>query len=102
MATSLKQAIEDCGFEIPEESYAPLKHYIQALWEINKSINLTRHTSYEKFVSRDLLDTLELSKLIPEGKDVLDIGSGGGVPGMVLAIIRPDLNVTLCLSLIHI
>ncbi len=81
--------------EIPNEAYPKLKHYCQALWEINEELNLTRHTSYEKFVTRDLLDTIELSKLIPEGKDVLDIGSGGGVPGMVLAIIRPDLKISL-------
>ena len=96
MAASLKQTIEQFGLTVPESSYSQLKHYCQSLWQINKNINLTRHTSYEKFVSRDLLDTIEISKLIPEGKEVLDIGSGGGVPGMVLAIIRPDLKVTLC------
>ncbi len=94
MAT-LKKTIEEYGLEVPEPALTPLKHYCQIVWEINKSINLTRHTSYEKFVTRDLLDSIQLSKLIPEGKDVLDIGSGGGVPGMVLAILRPDLNVTL-------
>ena len=81
--------------EVPEIACPQLKHYCQALWEINKDLNLTRHTTYEKFVTRDLLDTVELSKLIPEGKEVLDIGSGGGVPGMVLAIIRPDLKIAL-------
>jgi len=81
--------------EVPPKAYPQLKHYCQALWEINKDLNLTRHTSYELFVTRDLLDTIELSKLIPEGKEVLDIGSGGGVPGMILAILRPDLKVSL-------
>ena len=94
----LNQAIEEAGLEIPAIAYAPLKHYCQRLWEINKTMNLTRHTSYEKFVSRDLLDTLQLSKLIPENQEVLDIGSGGGVPGIVLAILRPDLEITLCES----
>ena len=62
-------------------------------------MNLTRHTSYELFVTRDLIDTLELSKLIPEGKQVLDVGSGGGVPGMLLQILRPDLKVALAESI---
>lgn len=96
MATTLKKTIEHFGLEVPEHAYPQLKQYCQSVWRINKDVNLTRHTSYEKFVSRDLLDTLEISKLIPEGKEVLDIGSGGGVPGIVLAIIRPDLRVTLC------
>lgn len=81
--------------EVPNEAYPRLKHYCQALWEINQDLNLTRHTTYELFVTRDLLDTIELSKLIPEGKDVLDIGSGGGVPGLVLSILRPDLKIAL-------
>ncbi len=81
--------------EVPNEAYPKLKHYCQALWEINKDMNLTRHTTYELFVTRDLLDTVELSKHIPQGKDVLDIGSGGGVPGMILSILRPDLKVAL-------
>ncbi len=49
-------------------------------------------------MTRDLIDVLELSKLLDEGLDVLDIGSGGGVPGLVLAILRPDLQVSVCES----
>ena len=45
-----------------------------------------------------MYDTIQLAKLIPEDKEVLDVGSGGGVPGVLLAIIRPDLKVTLAES----
>ncbi|MDG1873409.1 MAG: 16S rRNA (guanine(527)-N(7))-methyltransferase RsmG [Mariniblastus sp.] len=92
---SLKKTIEMFELDVDEKVYPQLKHYCQALWEINKEMNLTRHTTYDKFVTRDLLDTIEISKLIPEGKEVLDVGSGGGVPGMVLSIIRPDLKIAL-------
>lgn len=92
---SLKKTLDQYEIEVTDEAYPLLKHYCSAVWELNKEVNLTRHTSYEKFVTRDLVDTLELAKLIPEGKNVLDIGSGGGVPGMVLKIIRPDLKVAL-------
>lgn len=92
---SLRQAISQYGLSVPENAYPKLKHYCDHLWEINQTLNLTRHTDHDKFASRDLLDTLELSKLIPQEKEVLDVGSGGGVPGMVLAILRPDLRVTL-------
>ena len=61
-------------------------------------MNLTRHTDYELFVTRDLIDTIELSKLIGEGQEVLDFGSGGGVPGIPLAILRDDIEVSLCES----
>ena len=75
-----------------------LEHYCQLLWSRNRQLNLTRHTDYEKFVSRDLLDSLQLSALIPPGLEVLDVGSGGGVPGIVLSILRPDLDISLAES----
>ena len=81
--------------ELPEDQRTKVKHYCQVLWELNKTLNLTRHTTYDKFVTRDLYDTIQLAKLIPEDKEVLDVGSGGGVPGVLLAIIRPDLKVCL-------
>jgi 16S rRNA (guanine527-N7)-methyltransferase len=45
-----------------------------------------------------VVDSWELAKLIPAGRKVLDIGSGGGVPGLVMAICRPDLRITVCES----
>ena len=61
-------------------------------------MNLTRHTTLEKFVGRDVVDSYELSQLLEHGERVLDVGTGGGVPGVVLAILRPDLSVSLCES----
>ncbi len=49
----------------------------------------------EKFVGRDVVDSYELSKLLGRKERVLDVGSGGGVPGVILAILRPDLSVSL-------
>ena len=95
---NLKQTMELHDLELPEDQRTKVKHYCQVLWELNKTLNLTRHTTYDKFVTRDLYDTIQLAKLIPEDKEVLDVGSGGGVPGVLLAIIRPDLKVTLAES----
>jgi len=91
----LEDTIAKYGLDVPQTALSALDGYCRLLWNINQTLNLTRHTDFEKFVSRDLVDTIELSKLIPENQRVLDVGSGGGVPGMVLSIIRPDLNVTL-------
>ena len=72
-----------------------VRQYCVLLWVKNEQMNLTRHTTWDQFVSRDLMDTLQLSPLIPSGSLVLDVGSGGGVPGLLLAILRPDLKLTL-------
>jgi 16S rRNA (guanine527-N7)-methyltransferase len=73
-----------------------LDRYCRLLWEWNDRLNLTRHTDYDKFVTRDVRDSLELAKLLKSGEEILDVGTGGGVPGIVLAIVRPDLKVSLC------
>jgi 16S rRNA (guanine527-N7)-methyltransferase len=75
-----------------------LDRYRRLLWSWNERLNLTRHTTLEKFVGRDVVDSFEISKLLKRGERVLDVGSGGGVPGVLLAILRPDLAVTLCES----
>jgi 16S rRNA (guanine527-N7)-methyltransferase len=73
-----------------------LDHYRRALWSWNERMNLTRHTTLEKFVGRDVVDSHELAKLLEHGERVLDVGTGGGVPGVILAILRPDLSLSLC------
>lgn len=95
---SLAEVVAACGLELTPDQLARLDAYRGLLWSWNEKLNLTRHTTLEKFVTRDLVDTLELSKLLPEGERVLDVGSGGGVPGLPLSILRPDLDVRVCES----
>lgn len=79
----------------PADRLALLDQYCRVLWDWNEKINLTRHIDYERFVARDVVDTVQLSQLILPNEEVIDIGSGGGVPGIPLAILRPDLTITL-------
>lgn len=72
-----------------------IRRYCLMLWERNQQINLTRHTDWDTFVCRDLVDTLMLAGLIEPNAETLDLGTGGGVPGLLLAILRRDLSVNL-------
>jgi 16S rRNA (guanine527-N7)-methyltransferase len=81
--------------ELPEAQAALIEHYCKLLWDWNAKINLTRHTDYEKFVTRDLVDSLAFARFLEPNEAVLDVGTGGGVPGIVLAILRNDLNISL-------
>jgi 16S rRNA (guanine527-N7)-methyltransferase len=92
----LKAALSRHGIELADEAIESLDRYCRALWRWNEKLNLTRHTDYEKFVARDVVDSLALEPFLDSGASVLDVGTGGGVPGIVLAIIRPDLEVSLC------
>ena len=87
--------LENCPELAPESVRETIQRYCVLLWHKNQQMNLTRHTDWQTFVARDLVDTLQLSRLIDHGSEVLDVGSGGGVPGLLLAIIRPDLQISL-------
>ena len=84
--------------KIDEAQIEALAQYCQLAWDWNEKINLTRHTDFDKFVKHDLVDTLALARHINPKERVMDVGSGGGVPGVLLKILRPDLHIDLCES----
>lgn len=92
---TLATALARYGIDLPAETQAKVEQYARLLWDWNEKINLTRHTTFDKFVGRDLRDTVEVAKLLHAKEEVLDVGSGGGVPGLLLAALRPDLTITL-------
>lgn len=78
-----------------EEQAKALERYAELLAEANEKINLTRISSPEEVVYKHLLDSISAEGYIPEGARVLDLGTGGGMPGIPLSIVRPDLQVTM-------
>jgi 16S rRNA (guanine527-N7)-methyltransferase len=95
MTEELATALAATQITATPEQVELLDRYRRLLWLWNMRMNLTRHTTLEKFVGRDVVDSYELAKLLEKGARVLDVGTGGGVPGVVLAILRPDLSVGL-------
>jgi 16S rRNA (guanine527-N7)-methyltransferase len=95
---NLTAALQRHHIELPQEQIDQLDRYCRLLWDWNSKINLTRHTDFEKFVARDLVDSQAFARFLKPGETVLDVGTGGGVPGIVLAILRSDLQVSLCES----
>jgi 16S rRNA (guanine527-N7)-methyltransferase len=96
---NLQDALGRHRIELAADAIESLDRYCHALWSWNEKLNLTRHTDYEKFVARDVVDSMALEPFLDAGATVLDVGTGGGVPGIVLAIVRPDLEVSLCDSM---
>ena len=62
--------------------------------ETNKVMNLTAIKDEKLVISRHFADCLIPASLFPERTNVLDVGSGGGMPALPLAIARPDLGIT--------
>jgi 16S rRNA (guanine527-N7)-methyltransferase len=82
---------------LSDEQLEQLERYAVGLLEWNKKINLISRRDEENFWTRHILHcvSLTLKAEIPTGVMVLDLGTGGGLPGIVLKIVRPDLLFTL-------
>jgi 16S rRNA (guanine527-N7)-methyltransferase len=96
LAAAVAAECERLGLAMSPEAVPRLAAYAASLWSWNERLNLTRHTDVEKFVSRDVADAVAIAPHLAAGEHVLDVGTGGGVPGVLLAILRPDLRVELC------
>lgn len=74
-----------------------MERYAQLMIEANRIHNLTRITEPVEMAEKHFYDSLVPDRLglIPRGAEVLDVGTGGGFPGIPLAIARPDLQMTL-------
>ena len=82
-----------------EEQREMLIRFYVMLIEKNNVMNLTAITDPEGVAARHFADSLLASELIPEGAKVIDVGTGAGFPGIPLAVMRPDLEITLLDSL---
>jgi 16S rRNA (guanine527-N7)-methyltransferase len=84
------------GVELTDVQIQRLERYLDLLIDANQHMNLTRITDRQQATVQHVGDALTLLPHLPAGGHRLaDVGTGGGVPGIPLAIARPDLHVTL-------
>jgi 16S rRNA (guanine527-N7)-methyltransferase len=89
----LQQGIAVLGLELDAAQFDKLQGYLTLLGKWNQTYNLTAVREAERMVSYHLLDSLSLVPKLAGGSRLLDVGSGGGMPGIPAAIARPDLRV---------
>ncbi|MCP3717934.1 16S rRNA (guanine(527)-N(7))-methyltransferase RsmG [Paraburkholderia sp. CNPSo 3281] len=97
LARLLKEGAEALGVELAERQHEQLLDYVALLAKWNAVYNLTAIRDPRQMLIQHILDSLSIVPHLPTRADatVLDVGSGGGLPGIVLAIVRPDWQVTL-------
>jgi len=81
------------GIELSVEKIEKLLHYLELIIKWNKVHNLTAIDDPSEGVKKHLLDSLSILSFIRKGR-ILDVGSGAGLPGIVIALMRDDVGVT--------
>ncbi|SDT12545.1 16S rRNA m(7)G-527 methyltransferase [Halopseudomonas xinjiangensis] len=90
----LRSGAEQLGIDLSAEQSDQLLAYLGLLQKWNKAYNLTAVRDPDEMVSRHLLDSLSVMPFV-QGDRCLDVGSGGGMPGVILAIMAPQRALTL-------
>lgn len=95
LAEELGVGLQQMGLTPGAETQRNLLSYVELLKKWNRVYNLTALRDPEKMLTHHLLDALSVWPYIKGAKRVADIGSGGGIPGIPLALVLPDCHVTL-------
>lgn len=93
----ISEALKRNGIPYTPELPEKLEVYLDLLQEWNARMDLTSVAETDEVIDRHFMDSLAVlrTELIPRNAGLIDVGTGAGFPGMVLALARPDLSVTL-------
>jgi 16S rRNA (guanine527-N7)-methyltransferase len=91
----LAEGIAEMGLDVSLTQQEQLLDYLALMFKWNSVYNLTSLRDPMQMVTHHLLDSLAAVPAFAGAKNVLDVGSGGGLPGIVLAAVRPDMKVSM-------
>lgn len=94
LETDLEMGLDRMGLAVPAEARDKLLAFVDLLLKWNRVYNLTALRDREAVLATHIFDSLSVLKHLPPGS-LLDVGSGGGLPGIPLAICDPSRAVTL-------
>lgn len=94
-------ACKDVGLDLTEKQYNQFIKYMHLIQEWNEKINLTAITDDDDVIKKHFIDCIKIFKCesISEAQNLIDVGTGAGFPGIPIAIMKPETNVTLLDSL---
>lgn len=91
---TIQKGAQEMGASLSDETIQTLVNYLSMLEKWNKAYNLTAIRDVNQMISLHLLDSLATLPYIT-GENIIDVGTGPGLPGMVLAICYPEKRFTL-------
>lgn len=95
LAPILANGIKDLQLDLNQQQHEQLLDYLALLFKWNAVYNLTSVRDPMQMMTHHLLDSLAAVSAFAGAGNVLDVGAGGGLPGVVLAISRPDMKVAM-------
>jgi 16S rRNA (guanine527-N7)-methyltransferase len=93
-STDISRRLRAIGFSVTDEQAAALAEFVELLLRWNEVYNLTGVRGADEIVDRHLVESFALRALL-KGARIADVGSGGGLPGLPLAIAEPERRFTL-------
>jgi 16S rRNA (guanine527-N7)-methyltransferase len=91
LANTLSQGLDDLQIELPASTQLNILSYLELLAKWNSVYNLTAVRDKSEMIPKHVLDSLAILPYIC-GTRILDVGTGAGLPGLLLAMARPDLQ----------
>ena len=95
LSAVLGEGIAAMHLDVSPAQQDKLMDYLALMFKWNAVYNLTSLRDPMQMVTHHLLDSLAAVPAFAQAHNVLDVGSGGGLPGIVLAIVRPDMKVSM-------
>lgn len=93
--TMLSQGLQQMNIDLAVPQQLQLLAFVDLLKKWNSTYNLTALRDDQAVISHHILDSLTLLPYVQQARGMIDVGSGGGMPGIPIAIARPDLPVAL-------
>ncbi|MBU1018805.1 MAG: 16S rRNA (guanine(527)-N(7))-methyltransferase RsmG [Patescibacteria group bacterium] len=72
-----------------------IEQFVNLFEAENRKLNLCKFGDREEFIKRHVMDSWEAGQFLEDSRKVVDLGTGGGLPGLILAIEKPDIEFTL-------
>jgi len=91
----LKEGLKELKIDLSPETQNRLLIFLEELSAFAEPLGLTSLKTPQDLVVKHLLDSLTILSFLPENEPILDLGTGGGLPGMVIKIVRPEQEVWL-------
>ena len=91
---ALNSGVQQLGLDIGPNQLEQLCQYLDLLRRWNAKFNLISRRDEDRLIARHMLDSLTIVPMV-RGPNLLDVGSGAGLPGLLVAVARPDLEICL-------